>query len=122
MMSGSDPAEIPATPRLRALLEPVAARGDTLTYQQVARSLGLQPPNTIHRVSVALEALMDEDAAAERPLLAAVVVSRNRGGLPAPGFFAKAQALGRYTGPETGGEAAAWHASERRALQAEQPE
>jgi len=101
---------------LRSLLETAAAEGETRTYQQVARSLGLQPPNTIHRVALALEDLMAEDVAADRPLLAAIVISRTREGLPAPGFFARARTLGRYDGPERGNEAAAFHAAELAAV------
>jgi len=103
---------------LRTTLAAVARMGATRTYQQVAAALGLEPPRTIHRVALALEGLMDEDAAAGRPLLAAVVVSRTRDGLPAPGFFARARALGRYDGPETGPEAAAFHADELAAVYA----
>lgn len=101
---------------LRTWLEPVAARGETRTYQQVAAGLGLEPPNTIHRVTQALERLMAEDAAAGRPLLAAVVISRTRQGLPAPGFFARARELGCYDGPGSGPQAARWHAAERERL------
>ena len=101
---------------LRAILADVARAGATRTYQQVAVALALEPPQTIHRVALALESLMEEDAAAGRPLLAAVVVSRTRDGLPAPGFFARARALGRYDGPETGPGAAAFHAAELAAV------
>ncbi|GKW50354.1 hypothetical protein [Halomonas sp. NCCP-2165] len=66
-----------------------------LTYQQAAEALGLVPPRTIQRVALALEALMREDVAAGRPLIAALVVSR-RGALPAQGFFDLAVALGRF--------------------------
>lgn len=104
---------------LRTWLEPVAERGETRTYQQVAAGLGLEPPKTIHRVTQALERLMAEDAAAGRPLLAAVVISRTRQGLPAPGFFARARELGCYDGPESGSEAARWHATERERLRDE---
>lgn len=101
---------------LRALLTDIARAGETRTYHQVARALGLEPPQTIHRLTVALERLMDEDATAGRPLLAAVAVSRTREGLPAPGFFAHARNLGRYDGPEKGPEAAAFHAAELAAV------
>lgn len=101
---------------LRAELTAVARAGETRTYQQVAQALGLEPPQTIHRVAVALERLMEEDAAAGHPLLAAVVVSRTRDGLPAPGFFAHARNLGRYDGPEQGPQAAAFHAAELAAV------
>ncbi|MGM0544059.1 MAG: hypothetical protein ACQERP_09310 [Pseudomonadota bacterium] len=66
-----------------------------MTYQQVARALGLEPPRTIQRVAQAIEQLMDEDVAAGRPMIAALVVSR-RNDLPAEGFFEHAVALGRF--------------------------
>ena len=43
------------------------------------------PPRSIHRVTEALERLMEEDAAADRPFIAALDISKARGGLPAPG-------------------------------------
>jgi hypothetical protein len=45
---------------------------------------------------------MEEDAAADRPFIAALVISRVRGGLPAPGFFNCARRLGRFAGDPEG--------------------
>lgn len=104
--------------RLRRYLESVARAGRTATYHEVVQALGVEPPHRIHRLAQALEALMDEDAAAGRPFVAAVVVSRTGPGLPAPGFFAHARALGRYRGPESGPAAAAYHRRELEALHA----
>ena len=60
---------------------------------------------------------MDEDAAAGRPLLAAFAVSKARSGVPARGFFLKAQTLGLFSGDPEGREALEFHARElRRAL------
>ena len=81
--------------RLRQYLEGLAPEALPLTYQQAALALGLSPPRTIRRVALALEALMHEDVAAGRPMLASLVVSR-RGGLPGDGFFELAVALGRF--------------------------
>jgi hypothetical protein len=72
--------------RLRA----VAAAGGTVGYGELARDLGVR----VAEVTAALEALMAEDAAAGRPLLAAVCEGRLSQGLPAPGFFMTALALG----------------------------
>jgi hypothetical protein len=88
----------------------------TLTYQALARALGLKPPHTIHRVIQALEWTMREDAAAGRPFIAARVISRTRGGLPAPGFFDLATRLGRHDGSESGAAARAFHEAQLRAL------
>src|SRR4051794_16417437 len=75
------------------------------TYKELADRLALAPPYTIHRVTEALERLMDEDAAAGRPLLAAFAVSKARSGVPARGFFLKAQTLGLFSGNPEGREA-----------------
>ena len=80
-----------------------------MTYKAVAEALGLEPPNTIHRVTEALEHLMREDAANGHPFIAALVVSRARGGLPAPGFFTVARQLGRFADDPSGPEASAFH-------------
>jgi len=61
----------------------VAAAGLTITYGGLARLLELSPPNTIHQITVGLEHLMEEDAEAGRPFIAALVLSKARGGLPA---------------------------------------
>lgn len=102
--------------RLRELLQALPPDGPWLSYQQAAVRLGLRPPLSVRRVIEALEQLMREDAAAGRPLLAARVIGRIRGGLPAPGFYALAQSLGLYTGPESGPLAAEFHREQLRAL------
>ena len=82
-------------PRLRELLEQLPDAALPISYRQAAEALGLSPPRTIQRVAQALEALMREDVAADRPMIAALVVSR-RGDLPRQGFFDLAVALGRF--------------------------
>jgi hypothetical protein len=59
---------------------------------------------------------MAEDAAAGRPFIAAMVISKWRGGLPAPGFFDCAARLGRFAGDATGPDARAFHAIELNAV------
>jgi hypothetical protein len=78
---------------LRRTLSDQAKLRKTITYAALAERLGLKPPQTIHRLAQALERLMDEDAAAGRPLLAALCISKARPGLPGPGFFLKARTL-----------------------------
>ncbi len=64
-----------------------------------------------------MEQLMDEDAAAGRPLLTAFAVSKARSGVPARGFFLKVRALGLFSGDPEEREALEFHARElRRAL------
>jgi len=98
--------------RLRAHLQTLATRGLPITYQEAAKAMLLSPPNTIHQVTEALEQLMGEDAAADRPFIAAMVISKARGGLPAPGFFDCAARLGRFAGDATGTDARVFHAVE----------
>ncbi len=82
-------------PHLRELLRGLPDDAVPITYQQAAERLGLVPPRTIQRVALALEALMREDAAAGRPMVAVLVVSR-RDELPRQGFFDLAVELGRF--------------------------
>lgn len=72
----------------------------------------LSPPQTIHQVTEALEQLMAEDAATDCPFIAAMVVSKWRSGMPAPGFFDCAARLGRFAGDATGSDARLFHALE----------
>jgi hypothetical protein len=79
---------------LEARLAELAALGQTVTYGQLARDLGLHGPATIARLTAALEDLMAVDVAQGQPLRAALVSGRLSQDLPASGFFDKAAALG----------------------------
>lgn len=81
---------------LRQLLLSVPRDALPMTYQQVAVALALTPPRTIAQVTQALEQLMREDAAQQKPFIAALVVSRRGDGLPGAGFFELATELGRF--------------------------
>ena len=98
--------------RLRAHLQALAPLRLPITYQDAAKGLLLSPPNTIHQLTQALEQIMAEDAVADRPFIAAMVISKARGGLPAPGFFDCAARLGRFAGDATGPDARVFHAAE----------
>jgi hypothetical protein len=102
--------------RTPAFLEGVAKRRMLITYQELANALQILPPHSIHRVTEAMERLMEEDAAADRPLLAALVISKARAGLPGPGFFDCAQRLGRFAGGLDGQDARTFHAAELNAV------
>ncbi len=95
---------------VRTCLQAIAAQSSTITYQSLASLLQFQPPNTIHQLTTILEELMREDAAAGRPFIAALVVSKRPPYLPGRGFFECATALGRFNGIES--EAPAFHAGE----------
>ncbi|MEZ5797435.1 MAG: hypothetical protein R3D63_08225 [Paracoccaceae bacterium] len=84
--------------RLDARLAALAAAGETLTYGALARELGLRMAD----LTAALEATMEADTAAGAPLRAALCEARLTPGLPAPGFFAKAAALGHAIGDPAG--------------------
>ena len=89
-----------------------ARTGIPTTYKELADRLGLEPPQTIHRVGEALESIMEDDVAANRPMLSALCVSKTLSGIPGRGFFSKAQILGVFSGDPTGPEARAFHAKE----------
>ena len=65
-----------------------------ITYNQLAIAAGLTGPHRIQRLTDWLELTMAEDQRCGRPLRAAVVISKARRGLPAPGFFSSAGELG----------------------------
>lgn len=98
--------------RIRAHLCQIVGQGTPITYQVLARAMELSPPNTIHQITVALERLIGEDAAAARPLIAALVISKARDGLPALGFFDCAQRVGRFDGDPSGPEALEYYTTE----------
>ena len=104
---------MPTHARVRAFLESAAKRRILFTYQEVAKALDILPPHSIHQVTEALERLMEEDAAADRPFIAALTVSKTSGGLPAPGFFDCARRLGRFA---DGQDARTFHAAELNAV------
>jgi hypothetical protein len=77
-------------PRLGVALQDLADAGQTQTYGALARKLDCR----MGELTAALETLMEADAAANRPLRAALCDARLTPGRPAPGFFAKAADLG----------------------------
>ena len=107
---GHDLSSLPE--RVRRHLTELARRRETITYRDLAATLDVQPPNTIHQVADALEVLMREDHKNRAPFLAALVVSKVRQGFPAPVFFSFALSLGRFSGSGTGPESRTWHASQ----------
>ena len=104
---------MPTHGRARTFLESIAKRRILITYQELANALQILPPHSIHQVTEALERLMEEDAAADHPFIAALAISKARGGLPGPGFFDCAQRLGRFA---DGQDARTFHAAELNAV------
>jgi hypothetical protein len=102
---------------VRAFLENVAKRQISITYRELAKALQILPPHSIHQVTETLEHLMEEeDAAADRPFIAALAISKARGGLPSPGFFDCARRLGRFVSDPHGQDARTFHAVELNAV------
>jgi hypothetical protein len=85
---------------LIARLAQLAAQSATISYGDLARELAIPGPGAIAKLTTELEILMQEDAQAGRPFRAALCKGRLANGLPAQGFFDKAQALGRYQGQD----------------------
>lgn len=100
---------------VRARLIELAGERRTASYHDLADMAGVAPPRRIQRLTGLLEALVREDHAAGRPLLAACAVSRAQNAIPGPGFFQLLRALGRYRGADRGAEAAVAHGAELRA-------
>ena len=86
---------MPTHVRVRAFLENGAKRRVPITYQELAKALQILPPHSIHRVTEALERLMEEDAGADRPFIAALAISKASRCHPSP--------TTGHTGPYHGG-------------------
>ena len=84
-------------------LRGLALRRETTTYLALAQALAVPPPHHLRKVMLALELLA---------IRAALVVSRTREPIPAPGFFAHLLKLGAYAGAEEGQPARRWHEAE----------
>ena len=95
--------------RAKMALASATSLGRIVTYAEMADAADIPAPQRIHKLTLWLETTMRQDHAAGQPLRAALVISRNRNGLPAPGFFIICQELGIYQGAETGADAAQFH-------------
>jgi hypothetical protein len=115
-LTAGEDTRMPTHARVRAFLENVAKRQIPITYQELTKALQILPPHSVHQLTEALERLMEEDAAADRPFIAALAVSKVRGGLPAPGFFDCARRLGRFAGDPDSQDAWSFHAAELNAV------
>jgi len=80
-----------------------------ITYAELADAAHIPGPHRIHKLTIWLETLLETDHTNGHQLRAARVISRNRGGIPAPGFFMKCSALGIYDGPPEGPKAITFH-------------
>jgi hypothetical protein len=96
--------------RLRKELHVQAQRRLPATYASLATRIA--PDASGDGIVSALERLMEEDAMARRPLLAALAVETLVTGLPAAWFFKKAASLGLLVGDPLKLDAYAFHARE----------
>lgn len=97
---------------LRRVLVAMAREQTTVTYRDLCELADIPGPCRIQRITDLLEQIVQEDLAADVPLLAAVAISRSPTGIPQRGFFQLLQKLGRYDGPDDGPDAAAFHRDE----------
>ena len=95
--------------RAEMALASTTSLGRIVTYAEMADAANIPAPQRIHKLTLWLETTMRQDHAAGQPLRAASVISRNRNGLPAPGFFLLCQELGIYQGAENGADATQFH-------------
>lgn len=98
--------------RLEAMLLDAARERRMMTYREVARGLEIKPPHTIHKAALLIEALMRCHAEDGAPQLASLVISRVRGGLPAPGYFLLLRELNLFDGDGEGEVARTYHENE----------
>lgn len=97
---------------LDARLAELAVAGQTTTYGELARDLGMR----MAALTAQLEAIMEEDAVAGKPFRATLCAGRLLDGQPAAGFFLKAAQLGRLSPEASPAEKATFVAAERVAL------
>ena len=95
--------------RAEMALNAALQAGQTITYAELADAATIPKPQRIHKLTVWLESTMRKDHADGKPLRAALVISRNRSGLPAPGFFMLCGELGLYDGSGSGESAVHFH-------------
>ena len=108
-MSDQNNADASWQHRAEMALATVQQANQTITYADLADAATIPKPHRIHKLTKWLENNMRVDHAAGKPLRAALVISRNRGGLPAPGFFILCCELGLYQGAVSGQHAVHFH-------------
>ena len=87
--------------------------GRAITYDALAQAASIPAPHRIHKLTLWLEQLMAEDAAAGQPLRAAILISRLHD-WPARGFFDTACQLGLISHNLSREDEIAWYYQERK--------
>jgi hypothetical protein len=108
-MSDQNNADTSWQRRAEMALATAKQANKTITYAELADAASIPNPHRIHKLTEWLEKSMRIDYAAKEPLRAALVISRKRGGLPAPGFFILCGELGLYQGAVSGQHAVQFH-------------
>ena len=90
-------------------LDSAIASRHLISYAELADTAQIPSPHRIHKLTMWLETLVADDHQLAKPLRAAWVVSRQRGQIPAPGFFIKCKEIGLYDGPAKGANAEEFH-------------
>jgi hypothetical protein len=116
----SEELDLPVSPRsreiLKALIRKELVRQARLrvptTYARLAKRIPLSSHKPLETIGKALDALMDDDARENRPLVASLAVETIEPGLPAQHFFRKVSDLGRFSCGARDVEAYAFHAKE----------
>ena len=106
---GDDPGDEGWRQRAAMALSAAAAAERLVTYAELADAAGITGRHRINRLTSWLETELEREVRDGARLLTARVISRARGGIPAPGFFQKCADLGIYDGPEDGPQAVAFH-------------
>ena len=95
--------------RASLALDSAIAGRHLITYAELAETAKVPSPHRIHKLTMWLERLIDNEHQSAKPLRAAWVVSSQREQIPAPGFFMKCREIGLYDGPFKGAKAKAFH-------------
>ena len=90
-------------------LDSAIASRHLISYAELADTAQIPSPHRIQKLTMWLETLVADEHQSARPLRAAWVVSRQRGQIPAPGFFIKCREIGLYDGRHGGAKAEAFH-------------
>ncbi|TXR53601.1 hypothetical protein [Reinekea thalattae] len=100
------------TNAVRKTLVSYAKQATTIDYKSLCQQLGIEPPQSIQKVTALLEACQEDDANLGLPQLAAVVISKGANPIPRPGFFQTLTQLDLYHGSDEGAQAQMWHQNE----------
>ncbi|MFD2206809.1 hypothetical protein [Kiloniella antarctica] len=97
--------------RIKKALRTVAKQKTVISYRMLAIEAEIPGPQAIHKLTLCLEEIFQDDHLKGDISLAPLAVSRGEPVIPRPGFFILLQKLDLYHGAEQGPEAIAKHHS-----------